>query len=247
MNVVTFGSCLSRYTAGNYVKIFGGKVISSVYHNRSDVFYKRFASKEMGFDGLNNLIQRTDSLDLSKAKADANIKRILENQTKEKVGQHRLSNGMQLFDALGSQPDLVVMDNYMDLAARLAFSESSGFPDPFFIALHGWGDTFKDFSLGEYLAPEEGAYYMEKVVSLFVSIAPKSKFVFINFPYNTYAGDRSRVARTKEYQRLFGHSAVLNIPCLDVRKPFQTKDKQHFQQAQYAAYAGIIHSNIAWS
>lgn len=45
MRIATFGSCLSRYTANSFVKLYGGEIVSSVYHNRSDAFVGKFIEK----------------------------------------------------------------------------------------------------------------------------------------------------------------------------------------------------------
>lgn len=241
MNIVTFGSCLSRYTANQYAKIFGGKVVSSVYHNRSDVFYKRFISGELSFEGLDKLMSAVlpDGSDASGV--DNNARRILENQTSEKIGLHRLSRGIPLFEALAHQPELIIFDNYMDLSAKLIFEKAAPMAAPYFLKLNGLSGLHEHYALGDYLSPEDGVRFMSLIVSHFSTISPNSKLVFINFPYNTYSGDESRLSRTKEYQARFRHGSAHIVPCQTIRKPLQTKDKQHFQQLQYAAYAGFIH------
>ncbi|MDH4572908.1 hypothetical protein [Salinicola acroporae] len=240
MNIVTFGSCLSRYTANQFAKLFGGKVLSSVYHNRSDVFYKRFVSRELSFEGLDKLMAAVLPAGSDDSGVDNNARRILENQSPDKIGLHRLSRGKPLLEALQDQPDLILFDNYMDLSAKLVSEKNLIEDRPFFLKLNGLGSVQGDYVLGDYLPPEDGVYFMSRIISHFSTISPNSKMVFINFPYNTYAGDESRMIRTKTYQAKFRHGAVHVVPCQTIRKPMQTKDKQHFQQLQYAAYAGMV-------
>lgn len=244
MNVITFGSCLSRFTANNLVKIFGGKVVSSVYHNRSDAFYKRFISKEMNFDGLDELLKMGCTSEENDTDIDGNFLTILKNQSPSHIGRHRLSRGALLFDALDKQPDIIIFDNYMDLSAKLVSVPEVGDGNPFFIKLGRLGEAFSHCEVGEFLSPKDGAFYMSRIISHFSTLSPRSKLFFIHFPHNTYVGQEERIARTKEYETIFEHGGTRVIPCLTVRKAFQTQDKQHFQQLQYAAYAGMIYQSL---
>lgn len=232
---------MSRYTANAYVRLFGGSIISSVYHNRSDAFYKRFVTKEWG--GIPISKDREDNLDIEKGKnIDEQRSQILKNQTESGIGYHRLSKGRQLFDALALNPDLIIMDNYMDLSARLIITDPNTC-EGYFARLNPSESNLTEGFLGGYLDPIEAVDYSLKIATFFTSLSPKTKMVMINFPYNTY-NDKEREARTKKFERLYNHSAVLSIPCLTINKDYQTKDKQHFRIPQYAAYAAIINTKL---
>ena len=241
MNIATFGSCLSRYTASHYTKLFGGKIISSVYHNRSDAFVGKFIDKnwkDIEFDVLSSF--------LSKSTEDLNVDNlpinILKNQYEEWMGLHGLKKGIPFIESVNNKLiDFVIMDNYMDLSARLMQHESSAKfflrPKDIFINKEGW--VKEDF-----LDPVEGASGMLKIVNFIRSKSPKTKILFINFPFNTYLESMERVERTKAYENLFSEYDIRSIPCLSIHESFQTKDKQHFKPQQYAGYAGMAYQII---
>jgi hypothetical protein len=241
MRIATFGSCLSRYTANNYVKLFGGKIVSSVYHNRSDSFVGRFIDKTWPTADF----KRIESLlvgNVTEANKDNVPSIILNNQNESFMGRHRLSKGTLFMDLVKNDDvDLVIVDNYMDLAGRLVSSDNER---GYFLRLKDFASKSSDWRTGEYLSPEAGVENMQKILGFFKQSFPSAKIVFINFPHNTYEASQERVERTKKYESLFSFPDALIIPCLEIPQVFQTDEKQHFKPQQYCAYAGIIWQHL---
>ena len=163
LKIDTFGSCLSRYTANHYVRIFGGRCVTSVYHNRSDAFVSRFIDcklDQIDFDDLAaKLIKNVDS----NLNEDNKPKNILKNQYEEWMGLHRLSSGTPFLKAIESTLlDVLFVDNYMDLAGRLV-SESAE-TGGYFLRLGDFSSPSSKFVAGSYLSPEEGVSNMKRVI-----------------------------------------------------------------------------------
>jgi len=244
MKIATFGSCLSRYIGNNYTYLFGGKIVSSVYHNRSDIFVERFIDKVAGqlthHDIADKLVaQKIDTPIESKAEV------ILSNQYADSIGKHRLNNGVQFIDLLESKKvDLVILDNYMDLGAKLMSVDGTMPGSKWFIR----PNDLKDPSAcrpGSFLPPEQGVQSMLTLIKQIQLMVPKAKVVFCNFPHNTYHAFPERVERTRQYEKIISSKAdgsFALIPSIAVPERFQTHEKQHFKKEMYCGYAGIIRS-----
>lgn len=243
MKVITFGSCLSRYVANCYIRLFGGELVSCVYHNRSDAFVKRFIYHEWNAINVENIFKSLDQ-DISLTDEDNKAINILNNQTVEKAGKHRLSKGTSILSALNENIDLIIVDNYMDLSARLAFQKSELQSGVFINLGKLKGEFANHYYSDEFISPESAVQYMDTIIKYFQEHAKKAQVVFINFPHNTYK-DEDRIARTKEYEKLSMETFNCHvIKSLNVHKTYQTKEKQHFKLPQYAAYAGIINNLV---
>lgn len=237
IRIATFGSCMSRYTANNFVKLFGGVIVSSVYHNRSDAFVGRFIDKNwpiVEFSKIAGLLKITEN----DQDEDNQPYKILLNQYRDGMGLHRLSKGSRFIDVLSDQSaDLIIVDNYMDLAAKLV-SRSDG--NGYFLRLDDFSSASAEWSTMPYLNPTQGVKSMRKIIDYFKQSIPSAKIIFINFPYNTYEASPDRVKRTMEYEKLFRSKHAMIIPCLNIPLIFQSSTKQHFKSHQYCAYAGMI-------
>lgn len=240
LRIITFGSCLARYTADYYVRFFGGRVVSSVYHNRSDAFVGKFINKDweiyehsyiLPLLKQDNVVENTDN----------QTSRLFRNQYSETMGTHNLSQGKLLFDTLNEQKaDMIIIDNYVDLSVLLLrFGKSD--KEGIFLRPRDLKEDYTDFTLSGYLSPEEAVLSMQKIITFFREKIPSSIIVFMNFPYNTYDNKHNRIVRTQDYERLFTLSDGLVIPCLTIDKALQTHEKRHFKHEQYCAYAGMVH------
>lgn len=243
MRILTFGSCLSRYTAEHFVLLFGGRIVSCVYHNRSDAFVGKFLRRDWisyDFDEMFRLLKK----DWTITHPDADPALILRNQYKETLGLHRLPGGYSLFSALKRKNfDLIIADNYMDLAARLV-SRKGDTNAGLFLRPYDFANDNPDWVRGEFLKPAEGVRYMQSILRFFKTKAPTAQIVFINFPYNMYRESPPRIVRTQEYEKLFSFDDAHIIPCLRVSPRYQTENKQHFKPEQYSAYAGFIYQHL---
>ena len=247
MKIITFGSCLSRLTAQRYIRIFGGEVISSVFHNRSDCFLGRFVDRTESFIPYEDLLTMLVPASDEGGNPDDNSTRLVANQYEQFLGLHRLTPGVQVFEAL-QQPDvgLIIFDNFNDLRARMLRLKSN--PN---IQVFLRPKDFKDpeaWELGPELDPVEGAKAMSRILHLFKQLAPQAAVTFINLPHNTYSlrgGTSAKADQIIAYEQALDFDQGLIIPCAEIRPSQQTADPQHFTSDQYAAYAGWIQGYIA--
>lgn len=242
MRILTFGSCLARYTANNYTKLFGGEVVTSVFHNRADAFVGRFIDRNWisyEFEEMDRLLRTHNAED----NPDADPALILRNQYEEWIGLHRLPEGIGLFEGLRQKSyDLIIADNYMDLAGRLVSKRGDSRAGIFLRPADFEAEDSK-WVYGDFLEPKVGVQCMMRILEFFKSEVPKARVVFMNFPYSTYKV-LHRIKRTKEYQRLFSFDGALIIPCIEIRPSFRTSSNQHYKHGQYCAYAGWIYQHL---
>lgn len=242
MRIMTFGSCLSRATANSYVRLFGGKVISSVYWNRSDAFLGRFVDQTWAEYGFEGILSRTQPAGSAQEETLARV--ILKNQYAAHLGLHGLPDGVQALEVLEQQlADLVIVDNYVDLSARLLRSPGDA-QDGFFLRDFDFTDGHQPWVVGDYLEPQAAVLGTQRVMDFFKTKMPKARFVFINFPHNVYQGHPRRIQRTIAYEQLFSFDDALVIPCINIPVAFQTPDKEHFKSPQYHFYAGMIYDHL---
>lgn len=236
MKIVSFGSCLSRLTAANYSRMFGGKIISTVMHNRSDYFVGRYITKKIPEveidDFISQIIPGADG-----KSGDAAATYIMKNQKKDLVGIHVLARGLNIFEAINDSPDILIMDNYFDLSAKL--SQRPDGAKLFFKEQH-FGTRFPDWRLGDLLPTGESVENFHSIIDWIEKTSPKTRIYFINFPYNTYGPDRDRAARHLSFEAAFKRNGISTIPLLNVPKAFHGPVPQHFKMTQYCGYAGII-------
>lgn len=236
MRIVSFGSCLSRYAVNQYVQLFGGRLEACVYHNRSDAFVGRFVERdwpELDFESLRGALLP----DAEEARL------ILENQCRGGLGRHRLNSGTPLLDlADRGGVDLIVLDNYMDLSARLLehADQTRVFLRPADLGAH----ASAQWLAGDLIEVEAAVRCMQQIARWLRERFRDAALVFLCFPHNTYQAAPLRVERSRRYQDLLRLDDALIVPCLTVPLRYQTPQRQHFKSGQYAAYAGIIYQYL---
>jgi hypothetical protein len=235
MKIITFGSCLSRYTANHFCRIFGGAVISSVYHNRSDAFVGKFIEKTW----VSNLEDEVKELLNDSGLA------IMMNQCEKSIGMHRLKNGIQFFEALDrGLGDIVIIDNFIDISARLLQTSTNNI-EGIFLRPHDFLNQDHKLVIGDHLTVDLSVSFTIRIIKLIKEKLPKSTIIFINFPNNTYPNTSLKVTRLLDYEKKFFVQDALIIPALNIHRKYQTEVNSHFQPPQYAAYAGIIYQYLS--
>lgn len=233
LNIVTFGSCLSRYIARAYKRLYGGEIVSTVYHNRSDYFVDCFVeriAKPFSIEINEVLIPKLE------VELNEDSRSIVLNQTPENIGKHKLDTELGLFEVLErGDVQLVIFDNFMDVSARI----STGKGATGFLRRGDYENYDAHFSLGGYIDPGMSSKYFTRIVDFFSARVPSAQLCFVHFPYNTYE-DEARRIRSLNFLKSFTHPRALNIPPLDVPKIYRTEEPSHFAEPQYAAYAGMI-------
>lgn len=236
MLTASIGSCLAKRVATN---IAGGRLISSVFHNRSDVL-----ADVLHTNGA-PLSKRSDLCALmgveERAWDEFSAYSILSNQSKEGFGLHDLASGVPLIEALTSASlDLIIIDNFMDLVGRLyetplgkLYYRYEGFTSP------------AGMALGPRLLPAESAKNFRQVVELIGAFQPKAKLVFVQFPINNYPHADRRQWGWDFRDSLDLPKHVLNIPVRRVQPKFPDREPHHFASREYRKYANQVSEFLA--
>lgn len=242
--VATFGSCLARFAADEYVRKYRGRVVSSVYHNRSDLFVGKFVTGSWTAPALDEVLTSLKS-DSGCEDADNKSSNIVLNQYEQGLGRHRLPRVQPLLKLVDAHHlDLIVVDNFVDIGARLAKRRACS-EDGILLRLSDLDEQCRaSWTLTPMLEVDKAVASMRETVLFFRQKQPRATIVFINFPHTTYQGDERRVARIKEYERRFAMDDVFVIPCLEVLPAHRTPDRHHFAAQHYERYADLIHAHL---
>lgn len=233
MKVVTFGSCLSRYSVNALQARSEVKLVGAVYHNRADRFVDHYIDK-VSEEPSPELIEQ---MVLSESGA-ARCKLMLDNQlTTRKLGHHAIHNQLGFLDALDSELDLIVMDNFVDIIAKLAAPKGSA-PSLFltFTDCTNLSDIF-DIEK-DYLDIDVAVEKWQKIISWVREKQPNTPIVFFNFPMHHHPNAALR-DRSKEFAEKFKADNCFIVPDCPVHES-QIDTPSHFRTLQYSMYAGII-------
>lgn len=246
-SIITFGSCFSRRIAEQYVKIFGGKITSSVYHNRSDYFCQQFIDGHHSNPELEMLINSIEKPDpLLASNPDRDPFTLLRNQHADFIGLHNLKNGTNFLHALETKnADIIIIDNFMDILAKLYQQDNKKLfflPQQRINELNASSYINKDLVLGDLLDPQEGAAYLSRIVTHIYMKQPKANIFYVSFPSTNYGHLLEKKNRFQCYNDNFKNNNCHSIAPINILRSCQTEDKQHFSPTLYAAYSGIINA-----
>ncbi len=240
-NVLTFGSCLSRFTAVALSHICGARPVCSVFNNRSDLFIRYF-------------LEGSDlPLELGQVKAAVPLERDQEmfflRQKRNWLGLYNpiaeKQKNVTLWTCLERQNiGLIIADNYMDMTARDACLDVPGCRDiRFFLPSKRTGQ--EKLLLGDYLDVEKSAENLGRIVAFLRDGFPRAKIVFLHFPYETYAVKPHLEERFRRFNEIFTcDPACLTVETHILSDKMKTASKQHFNCAFYAAVAGQIYRAV---
>jgi hypothetical protein len=240
--LVTIGSCLSNYVAINYSRMLGDRILTNVYHNRSDMLSPLLEGKPTVLD------KYTPQLQLLENRREM-AELILRNQLSSSIGLHMLKKGVPLLEVLEKkQAGLILVDNYIDMTGKLAVSKASPSTKFFFNSKHA-EDFDAHYQLeDQFLDVEMSMLYFSQILEHLVDSQPQSKVVFLNFPLTFYP-DAIRQKQTAfdtlfraENRKLLRASNFHYLNCPDVTPVHDKQQKQHFKPTYYNFIAGCIAS-----
>jgi len=232
MLIATIGSCLSRNITDCLI---GTRVLNSVYHGRSDRLVDILSTGGAKLRPLDELCElmavgRTETGEFSPPN-------LLRNQSAEGFGRHRLPDGIPFHRALVEERfDLILVDNFMDLGARL-YRLPSG---ERYFCRYSRSQVPAGFRLGRRLTPQESAANFREVVTLLHAAQPSAHIVFVHFPVNNYPpGRKAEWARQlDEVLDLPSYADVIALR--DARPRHGGSEPQHFHFIEYARYAAQV-------
>lgn len=235
MKIATFGSCLSRFTAMAYCRMFDAKVVGSVYHNRIDRFVKTYVSKKYAEPSL-------DLIGDYETGASAKGKVIMGNQLSSKtLGRHGNNKGKGFMAEIDQKVDLVIMDNFIDVVGKLCHIrgvKSAGF----FINPAEIPRVSDKFVLDPvHLDVDEAVESWVQMIN-WIRARHKGKVFFLNFPFSHHPKTIFD-QRAKDFERKFSSSRINVVPSFDV-VPSLLESNSHFDEKYYAMMASYIWSSI---
>ena len=236
MKIVTFGSCLSRYTADTFIDLFGGTLISCSHHNRIDRFVETYLKKtrpQLPYKYIQNL-----------GLSESNMKYINNQYSGISLGKHLLPNGIDFFDAI-KDADIIITDNFVDLCSKLQYSDSYPSSPLFFNSKNE--SAVKDIFYMEedYLSVSEAIKNWEYFGHYLYKVAPRAKKFFINFPYD-HSPNLEISKRSIFFSSQFISTKFDIIPNISV--PFRYRLKHtnsHFANDYYAMMAGVLKFRVS--
>jgi hypothetical protein len=251
-NVLVFGSCMSNLTAARLVSKFNFQQTHSVHHNRSDVFIDYHIDKNKEMVPLDYL----ESHFVYKSSTEKEARQFLRNQYAEYLGFHDLIANKRkyktFFDDIEELSfDIILLDNFMDVAAKLVRwkSHNEYTNQPLFLNIGFYeneNDLKPQFWHDEYLTPEASAENWVKIYRWIRERQIHAKIYFLSYHYCSSVSVPERYFRIKDFYTCFSEKAkdcdLRILPPLNVRSSL-TKgeiDWPHFDDAIYEALAGMI-------
>jgi hypothetical protein len=239
--ILTFGSCLSRWTANHYARRYDAEVVSTTYHNRSDRFLEYVVAGRPGPDW--DALER-ELCDDRRDKRTKGVATVLRNQNPKTTGLHLMKGvrGARPLLDLRKQVDLVFIDNHMDLGGRL-WSKPDG-AAPFFMRKDYAVRVADSYELGDYLSAEQSAAGITAIIKYFRERFRNARIVFLHFPFNTYPEESGRPERTRRFYEVFQSPETPILPAQHIPDVWKTQSKSHFAAPYYAQLAETVHATI---
>jgi len=238
LKVVTFGSCLSRYSINALRVTRKVDLKGVVYHNRIDRFVKHYVYGN-GEPEPQDLFEKFIYHDSAKARVEI----MLRNQYRKLgLGKYTLKQDQPgFFEALKQPLDLIVLDNFVDLVSKLAVSKTTGHASLFLnfkdiLNINELCDLEKD-----YLSVDRAIAYWHRFITFLRERQPNALIVFLHFPMQHHQSQSFR-ERAELFYEKFKDERVLIIPNLPVHRS-QIESPSHFTPLQYSLYAGLF--NVA--
>lgn len=245
-NILTFGSCLSRFSALAISKLYSANVICTIFNNRTDLFIKNILNN---YDLTISLEDLKKYIELSK-----DGERFFLRQKRDFIGIYNPLNPStkqkNLWDCIKNETiDLIIIDNYMDIVARSVYidtCDNKNDAERFFLPKSNTLNQEK-LVIENYLDINESIKNFIFLSQFFHNNFPNSKIVFLNFPYDTYPDGSSSKKRFISFNKRFISSFNKRFNPIDLSielrifdKSLETEDKQHFSENFYYGVAGNI-------
>lgn len=253
MKILSFGSCMSALTATQIQDQYGCELTYVIHHNRSDNFIRYFIDKS------ENMIPADELAGILKTRPGdpdgANL--ILRNQYKRYMGLHYckdsdLENTPDVFSYIeNNDVDIILMDNFMDLAAflmhwktRPEFANSPIFINP--SHYQNEEEILENFEYGPILATRKSACNWVKIYDWLRKLQPNAKIYFLCYHFCTSKNNRGRYNRARKFYidlvRMTKNRDIHIIPPITVDDSLTKgeNDWTHFDSKIYLAISGYI-------
>jgi hypothetical protein len=248
MKAMAFGSCMSNLTIAALMASFDFEQTHSIHHNRSDNFIRYY------IDRTSEMIPESyfDELLVYKAHSESQAKQFLQNQYPAYIGFHDLLHkkdpGSTFFDDIRNQQfDVILLDNFMDIAARLmihrqhpAYSQSPLFLNTGF---------YNNKEVIESLEPERSAENWIVIYRWLRQYQPTAKMFFLPYHSCTSTSSPARYERARAFypalKKLAQDEDLHIIPPLSPPMHLTKGEENwpHFEKSVYRGLAGYVYLN----
>lgn len=251
LNVVTLGSCMSEGVFAAITKLNPGinfNHLNHVIHNRSDYIHQVFIQKNWLPPDLSisELCDITSSPEFPNQSLKENFDFFLMNQHPKTIGLNRNEQRLPLLVNLEQKEiDLVLLDNFMDIASMIVVQKSTG--KKFFLFSGAFSkDVFeKNFEWIGFLTPDESLRNWEAIVTWLKLLQPNAKFIFSPFPESVFGNNhRDSVQRASQFKNVLSNNPlplnILNTKCVEESDLLSATDWCHYSNKYYEALAKQI-------
>lgn len=250
--ILVFGSCMSNITASFLQAEYEYDHYRSIHHNRSDAFISYYIDRDREPIPRDVLEREL----IYKPQSEAEARQFLHNQYPEGLGFHDLGarrrEGKTLLDDLNELTfNIILLDNFMDVAAKLVYwktrPEYAG--QTMFLNLGFYENEAAlapQFWHTEYLEPQQSAANWVRIYHWLRALQPQARFYFLPYHYCSSQSEPERYERIFRFQELFTPLAksldMTLFPAFNVAPALTCgeKDWPHFQTPIYRALAGTI-------
>ncbi len=234
---------MSRWTANQYCKQFKGKVVGSIYHNRSDYLYDVMLKKSRNEFPKEVLSQLTYD---SEAQKKANELHIKNQDINETFASHLLNNKVKLNSEFLSDVQLILMDPFMDLVAKLSILKEKSDQKIFLTTggINNYSDLFKLEDSRLFI--KDIVQYWEKIKLHLEENNFNGKVIFLNFPF-LHHPNKDIAIRAKELSKKTLESEILDaVPIFNIPEIYLDLPNSisHFKDEIYSMYAGLINHKV---
>lgn len=253
MKIAAFGSCLSNITIARMQR-FGFEQLLSVHHNRSDAFLKYFVDKSAPQIPFDELMAKF----VFKPEHEAEARKYILNQYIEGLGYHDLlplkeASGRNFIEELQTTKfDVILMDNFMDLASKLAVWKNH--------PVYGDSPVFFNFGSFEnekalleefdytydYLSGVQSAKNNLRIYKWLRKLQPDAKIVYMCYHWFSSTDNLRRTRDAQDFFQKISQLAMFEdliiLPPLQMGEAWGkgTDDWPHFQDPVYEALAGYL-------
>ncbi|WP_282177110.1 hypothetical protein [Vibrio nereis] len=234
------GSCLSNLTAINMCRDYSYNRVFNVAHNRSDAFVNKFVTKNWEQIPYLDMVKELDIKEEYRSQGE----KILLNQYEEGLGLHELEGERPFHEH--NDVDLLILDNFMDVASLLLEHKNVERKTPFFMNTNFINNS-DSFAYGYFLTPSDSVSNWICIIDYLKQRFPKAKIVFLSFHHSTLVGKENHKSRAASFDRIFsdwvsGKDNIIHIPALTIKPEFTKgpEDWAHFDSSIYKSLAGLI-------
>lgn len=238
ISVATFGSCLSRYSVNALQALRPVDLRGVVYHNRIDRFVDHYV-QDMRPEPSEGQVSALIPVEGAAPRLDLMISNQLSGRG---LGHHSLHQKIGFMEAIKQPLDLVVLDNFVDIVAKLARFKGEE-NTSLFINYKDVENAGEHFVMEREFLPVSAAIdAWHKLLNWVRAKQPAATILFLNFPMQHHPSEQMR-NRSEEFYRNFKSDHAIVLPPFPVHQSL-VETPSHFSPMQYTLFSGALQTAI---